>query len=43
VKVAVHRLRSRYGELLRDEVAQTVGAADDVEQELRELFEALGR
>src|SRR5262249_37500774 len=25
VKVAVHRLRKRYGELLRDEIAQTVG------------------
>lgn len=29
------RLRARYAELLRDEVARTVGKADDVDEELR--------
>ncbi|HEX7086805.1 MAG TPA: sigma-70 family RNA polymerase sigma factor [Vicinamibacterales bacterium] len=41
VKVAVHRLRKRYKELLRDEVAQTVGAPAAVEQELSDLRAAL--
>ncbi len=37
VKVAVHRLRQRYGDLLRAEVAQTVTTAVEVEEELRHL------
>lgn len=41
VKVAVHRLRQRYGELLRDEVAQTVASPEDIEAELRCLITAL--
>lgn len=41
VKVAVHRLRRRYRELLRREVAQTVAAPDELEAELRSLFDAL--
>jgi RNA polymerase sigma factor (sigma-70 family) len=41
VKVAVHRLRRRYGELLRDEIAQTVGTPEEVEDELRALFAAV--
>jgi RNA polymerase sigma factor (sigma-70 family) len=40
-RVAVHRLRQRYRELLRDEIAQTVATADEVETELRHLFAAL--
>jgi RNA polymerase sigma-70 factor (ECF subfamily) len=40
--VAVHRLRVRYRELLLAEVAQTVDRPQDVEDELRELFESLG-
>jgi DNA-directed RNA polymerase specialized sigma24 family protein len=35
VKVAVHRLRRRYRELLREEVAQTVHTASDLNEELR--------
>jgi RNA polymerase sigma-70 factor (ECF subfamily) len=38
VKVAVHRLRRRCGEILRDEIAQTVTSEEDVDQELRDLF-----
>ncbi len=40
-KVAVHRLRQKYRELLRAEIAQTVGAAEDVEDELSVLVSAL--
>jgi RNA polymerase sigma-70 factor (ECF subfamily) len=42
VKVAVHRLRRRYRALLREEIAKTVAGAAEVEEEIRELFEALG-
>jgi RNA polymerase sigma-70 factor (ECF subfamily) len=41
VKVAVHRLRKRYRRLLRAEIAQTITAADDVDEELRHLFSVL--
>jgi RNA polymerase sigma factor (sigma-70 family) len=41
VKVAVHRLRQRYREQLRAEIAHTVAASQDVEEELRHLFAAL--
>jgi len=37
VKVAVHRLRRRYRDLLREQVAQTVHSAADLEEELRNL------
>ena len=42
VRIALHRLRKRYGELVRLEVAETVADPADVERELRDLFEALG-
>lgn len=41
VRVASHRLRRRYRELLREEIAQTVTTPADVEDELRHLFAAL--
>jgi len=41
VKVAVHRLRQRYRELLRAEIAHTVAGPDEVEDEIRNLFAAL--
>jgi len=41
VKVAAHRLRQRYRDLLREEIASTVADAGDVEAELRDLFAAL--
>ena len=41
VKVTVHRLRRRYRELLRDEIAQTVSTAEQIEEEIQDLFEAL--
>ncbi|MBN1206597.1 MAG: sigma-70 family RNA polymerase sigma factor [Myxococcaceae bacterium] len=42
VKVAAHRLRRRYRELLREEIAQTVSGPEDIDDELRRLLEALG-
>jgi len=41
VRVAVHRLRRRYRELLRAEIAHTVAEPGEVEEELRYLFRAL--
>jgi DNA-directed RNA polymerase specialized sigma24 family protein len=41
-RVAVHRLRKRYRELLREEIARTLAAPTDVEDELRALFRAFG-
>jgi len=38
VRVAVHRLRVRYRELLRDEVRQTISDPAQVEEEMRTLF-----
>ena len=38
VKVAVHRLRRRYRDLLREQVAQTVARPEEVEPELRHLI-----
>ena len=39
--VAVHRLRQRYGELLRHEIAQTVGKPEEIDEEMRYLLSAL--
>jgi RNA polymerase sigma factor (sigma-70 family) len=41
VKVAVFRLRQRYGELVRHEIAQTVADPADVDAELRHLANVL--
>jgi RNA polymerase sigma-70 factor (ECF subfamily) len=41
VKVAVHRLRGRYRELLREEIAETVRGPEEIDDELRHLFVAL--
>jgi DNA-directed RNA polymerase specialized sigma24 family protein len=41
VRTAVHRLRRRYRKLLRDEIAQTVAAEDQVDEEIDDLFNAL--
>ncbi len=43
VRVAVHRLRRRYGELLRAEVARTLERQGDVNEEIRALFAAFGQ
>ena len=41
IKTSVHRLRRRYRELLREEVAHTVTSTDEIEEELRALFRAV--
>jgi DNA-directed RNA polymerase specialized sigma24 family protein len=42
VKGLVHRLRRRFRELIRDEIAQTVTSSEEIEQEIRDLFAAFG-
>lgn len=42
VKATVFRLRQRYRQLLRDEIAQTVAEPNEVDEELRHLFTVLG-
>ncbi len=41
IKVAVHRLRQRYGQQLRLQIAKTVKDPADVDSELHSLFQAL--
>lgn len=41
-RVQVHRLRRRYRELLRAEIAQTVASEAEVDEEVHRLFTALG-
>jgi len=41
VAVQVHRLRRRYGELVREEVAHTVAGPEEVEEELHHLLDVL--
>jgi RNA polymerase sigma factor (sigma-70 family) len=42
VKSAVSRLRARYGELVRQEVAHTVSSPDEIEEEIRHLLAVIG-
>jgi RNA polymerase sigma factor (sigma-70 family) len=41
VKTAVHRLRRRYRQLLRDEIAQTVAGPEEIDEEIRYLLATL--
>jgi RNA polymerase sigma-70 factor (ECF subfamily) len=41
LKVAIHRLRKRYRELFREEIADTVADPGEVESELRYLATVL--
>jgi RNA polymerase sigma-70 factor (ECF subfamily) len=41
IKVAVHRLRQRYGALLRETIAETLSDPDEVDDEVRQLFRAV--
>ncbi len=43
VAVSVHRLRKRYGELVRDEIAHTVTSSGEVEHELNHLLSLIAR
>jgi RNA polymerase sigma-70 factor (ECF subfamily) len=40
-RVATHRLRRRFGEILREEVAQTLESGEDIDDELAQLSAAL--
>ncbi len=42
VAVAIHRLRQRYRELVREEIGHTVASPTEVEEEIRWLFVAAG-
>ncbi len=41
VKSGIHRLRQRYGELVRAEIAETVDATGDIDSEIRYLISVL--
>ena len=41
-KVAAHRARRRYREILRFEIAETVAGPEEVDDEIRDLRAALG-
>ena len=43
VKWAVHRMRQRHGELLREEIAQTVTRPEEINEELRHFRALLGQ
>ena len=43
VKVAVHRLRRRFRDLVRDEIAQTLSSPEEIDDELQHLFASVGR
>ena len=42
IKMAVHRLRQRFGRLLRAEIAETVANAAEVDDEVRHMLMAIG-
>lgn len=41
IKTAAHRLRRRYRKLLKEEIAQTVASPNEIEEEIRYLFDCL--
>ena len=41
LKWAVHKLRKRYGEIFREEIASTVSSPDEIDDEIRYLFSAM--
>lgn len=43
VKVGVHRLRKRFGEILRAEIIETIGEGEDPDEELRYLIGILSQ
>jgi DNA-directed RNA polymerase specialized sigma24 family protein len=42
LRMAVHRLRRRFRKLLREEIAPTVASPEEIDDEIRHLFAALG-
>jgi RNA polymerase sigma-70 factor (ECF subfamily) len=43
IKVAVHRLRRRFRDLVHEEIAHTVSSPEEIEDELRHLWASVGR
>ena len=43
VGVAIYRMRRRYGELLREEIAHTVASPEEVEEEIAYLLAVVAR
>lgn len=43
IRVAVHRLRRDFGAALRRTIAETVGEAGEVDEELKYLLDVVGR
>lgn len=43
VKSAIWRMRQRYGEIFREEVANTVSSPEEVDEEIRYLLSVMGR
>jgi RNA polymerase sigma-70 factor (ECF subfamily) len=41
VRTSVHRLRQRFGKLLRQEVAETVSDPDEIEDEMRHMLRVI--
>ncbi len=41
VRTAVHRLRQRFGKLLRQEIAETVASPNEVDEEMRHLLRVI--
>jgi len=42
IRMRVHRLRERYRDLLREEIADTVGSPPEIDEEIRHLMNVLG-
>ena len=42
VKMAVHRLRARYRDILQAEIADTVSSPEEIDEEIRHLFSTFG-
>lgn len=43
IKTSMHRLRTRFRELYREEIASLVGSPDEVDDEIRHLFRSVAR
>ena len=41
VKVTLHRMRRRFGEILRSEIEQTVATPEEIDTEIQQLFDVL--
>ena len=42
IKSAIHRMRTRFRQVIRNQIAATVSSEEQIEEEIRDLFKALG-